>query len=251
MNKLLGVVGLVSVVGLVGCASDPVEEFNDRQVKANELAVDQAKEQLANVPKWYLSPPKNDTFGIVGVGAASSKDMHHAVKKSKLQAEFELAKNYKQELSGSERIYEREGASGELIQTSQFLIDKLVDSVPVVGYEMLDQQIKINFDGSYQAYTLLKLPYDEFNKVLQRTKAEAQDAKELAAFDDLERRLEAKRSRKDKELDRDHERKLELLDAQNRVIGAESVTEPVTNTQASVEPTNPLNQIINAVTNQG
>ncbi|QIR16312.1 hypothetical protein [Shewanella aestuarii] len=251
MKKILSIVSFASVVVLAGCASepDPVERFNEQQAKANELAVEQAKEQLSNVPKWYLSPPKNDNFGIVGVGAASSKDMHHAVKKSKLQAEFELAKNYKQELSGSERIYEREGASGELVQTSQFLIDKLVDSVPVVGYEMLDQQVKVNVDGSFQVYTLLKLPYDEFNKVLQRTKAESQDAKELAAFDDLERRLEAKRLRKDKELERDHERKLELMDAQNGVIGAESVAEPVVNTQANAQPSNALSQIVKSVTN--
>lgn len=211
----------MGLVFLVGCATDPVEQFNEQQAAVRKTAVEQAKEQLENVPTWYLAPPKNDSMGIVGVGAAVSKDMHHAVKKSKLQAEFALAKNYRQELSGSERIYEREGATGELIQTSQFLIDKLVDSVPVVGYEMLDQQILVNPDGKYQVYTLLKLPFDEFNKVLQQIKSESQDSKELAAFDDLERRLEAKRVRKDKELDRDHERKIELMDAQTNVLSTE------------------------------
>lgn len=244
MKKLLCVTGLAL---LAGCAADPIEQFNEQQATANQLAVEQAEEKLANVPEWYLKPPKSDSMGIVAVGAAVSKDMHHAVKKSKLQAEFALAKNYRQELSGSERIYEREGVTGELIQTSQFLIDKLVDSVPVVGYEMLDQQVKVDFDGKYQVYTLLKLPFDEFNKVLQQIKSESQDAKELAAFDDLEQRLEAKRLRKDSELDREHERKIELMDARNDVIGANSQKESE-GPQVKAEQTSALESIAETVT---
>ncbi|WP_076414931.1 hypothetical protein [Shewanella sp. UCD-KL12] len=243
MRKLLCITGIVL---LTGCAADPIEQFNDQQAAANELAVEQAKEKLANLPDWYLKPPKSDSMGIVAVGAATSKDMHHAVKKSKLQAEFALAKNYKQELSGTERIYEREGVTGELIQTSLFLIDKLVDSVPVVGYEMLDQQVQVAPDGKYQVYTLLKLPFDEFNKVLQQIKSESQDAKELAAFDDLERRLEAKRLRKSSDLDREHERKIELMDARNSVIGGgqKKISE---GPQVKVDQSNTLESITETV----
>ncbi|GIU40957.1 hypothetical protein TUM3794_20160 [Shewanella colwelliana] len=201
-----------------GCATDPVEQFNAQQEQKRDEAVALANAELDNVPEWYLSPPQNDAFGIVGVGSAKSRDLAVAVKKAKLQAEFELAKNYRQELSGSERIYEREDATGNLVQTSQFLIDKLIDSVPVVGYEQLDQKVMVLPTGQFQAYSLLKLPYDEFNKVLQSIKAQSQDAQELAAFNDLERRLESKRKREEQEKSDDHQRKLELMDQQQRVL---------------------------------
>ncbi|AYV11559.1 MULTISPECIES: hypothetical protein [Shewanella] len=203
---------------LAGCASDPVEQFNTQQEQKRDAAVAMANVELDNVPKWFLSPPKSDQYGIVGVGSAKSRDMAIAVKKAKLQAEFELAKSYRQELSGSERIYEREDAAGNLVQTSQFLIDKLIDSVPVVGYEQLDQKVMVLPSGQFQAYSLLKLPYDEFNKVLQIIKSQSQDALELEAFNDLERRLESKRQREEQEKQDDHQRKLEVMDQQQRVL---------------------------------
>ncbi|GGP44808.1 hypothetical protein GCM10009347_10480 [Shewanella algicola] len=232
MNKLTL---LCIAVIMTGCASDPVEKYVELQKDMQEKAVSDAEAKLDSVPEWYLNPPKNDGMGIVGVGAASSKDMHHALKKARLQAEFELAKNYRQELSGSERIYERENGMGTLVQTSQFLIDKLVDSVPIVGYDMIDQKIQVLPDGQFQAYSLLKLPYDEFNKVLQSMKLDSQDTRESEAFNDLERRLEAKRNRKAKDDDRDHERKLELMQQQNMILS--DVTVPVAQaTQSSTVP---------------
>lgn len=221
-----------------GCASDPVETYVEHQQDLQKQAVSDAQAKLASVPDWYLNPPKNDALGIMGVGAASSKDMHHALKKARLQAEFELAKNYRQELSGSERVYERENGMGTLVQTSQFLIDKLVDSVPIVGYDLVDQKIQVLPDGQFQAYSLLKLPYDEFNKVLQSIKLDSQDARELEAFNDLERRLEAKRNRKAEDENRDHERKIELMQEQNRVLSdaPTSVVMPIQQPQA--EPAN-------------
>lgn len=222
-------IALAIAIVLVGCASGPVEQYAKQQEALKDIAVDEAKAKLDSVPDWYLAPPKNDGYGLVGVGAASSKDMHLAVKKARLQAEFELAKNYRQELSGSERSYEREDAAGNLVQTSQFLIDKLVDAVPIVGYDLVDQKLMVLPDGKFQAFTLLKLPFDEFNKVLQSIKADSQDAKELEAFNDLERRLEAKRNRKSQDEDRDHARKLELMDQQNKVLSGTTnrVNQPI------------------------
>ncbi|WP_282109234.1 hypothetical protein [Shewanella algicola] len=229
---------LVISLTMAGCASDPVETYVEHQKDLQEQAVSDAQAKLASVPDWYLNPPKNDAMGIMGVGAASSKDMHHALKKARLQAEFELAKNYRQELSGSERVYERENGMGTLVQTSQFLIDKLVDSVPIVGYDMVDQKIQVLPDGQYQAYSLLKLPYDEFNKVLQSIKLDSQDAREIEAFNDLERRLEAKRNRKAADEERDHERKIELMQQQNMVLSdtAQTVVSPAVESQSKPEP---------------
>jgi hypothetical protein len=232
MKKLsILTIGLV----LAGCASDPVEKYAAHQEDLKEKAIEDAQSKLDSVPDWYLNPPKNDGFGLIGVGASSSKDMHHALKKARLQAEFELAKNYRQELSGSERIYERENGMGNLVQTSQFLIDKLVDSVPIVGYDMVDQQIQVLPDGQFQAYCLLKLPFDEFNKVLQSIKQDSQEARELEAFNDLERRLEAKRNRKANDVERDHQRKIELMHKQKLALSDTPVVSIVKSVNTSSE----------------
>ena len=42
----------------------------------------------------------------------------------------------------------------------------------------------------------MKLPYDEFNKVLQQQKQKAVSVQDKAAFDDLEKRLEIRRKAK-------------------------------------------------------
>lgn len=231
MNKKLILVVMTAGVMLAGCASDPVQVAKDMEQARQEAAIDNAKAMLDTVPDWYTQTPQSDESGMYGAGSATSKDMNIAMKKARLQAEFELAKMYKQELSGSERVYERENAAGELVQTSQFLIDKLVDSVPLVGYTIVEQKLMVAPQGGFLAYTLLKLPYDEFNRVLQSAKAESQDEREVTAFNDLERRLQQRRQEKEQEKQKDHERKLETMDMQRKVL-----TEPEAPVKAAPAP---------------
>lgn len=79
MKKLS--IALAVAFVLVGCASDPVEKYAKQQEALKDIAVEEAKAKLDSAPDWYIAPPKNDGYGLVGVGAASSKDMHLAVKR--------------------------------------------------------------------------------------------------------------------------------------------------------------------------
>lgn len=211
--RKISLVSALSVAVLFGCAVDPVEQQLDRDQMVNESNKTKAEKLLESVPDWYLTPQTNDFSGMYGVGSATSTDMNYAIKKAKLQAEFSLAKLYRQEISGSERVYEREGANGELVQSTQFLIDKIIDSVPVVGYEIVNQDLQVTEEGKFRSYMLLKLPYERFNKVLQEMKSEAQSKNETDAFLELERRLEKRRQAKVENEERKHSMKIDMLNA--------------------------------------
>jgi hypothetical protein len=199
---------VMSVVGILftGCTSSPTEQVYERIEQRTEerktvLEQFEEKEQEKReeekdlLPDWILEPPMPDTTGMFGIGIAQSKKLSHALKAARLQAEFELAKMYRQELSGSERAFEQGDSDGNVTSQTIFLIDKLVDSVPVVGYEIVEQVVEPN-RGIHNVYVLLKLPYDEFNKVLKQEKAKIIDKKVQANFDDLERRLDKRREQR-------------------------------------------------------
>ena len=110
------------------------------------------------------------------------------MKKAKLNAQFELAKNFGQELSGNEQSYTQENQSGITEQYTQ-LIDNIVDSVLVNDYSVVDQEVLAE-NGEYTAYTLLKLPYKALKAVLEQQQAESKGIEIKQAFADLEKRLD-------------------------------------------------------------
>lgn len=198
-RKSLPIATLVSIV-LVGCASKPTAESVQKdQIKAEELRAKAEssraeKRQAINevfiegIPQWALQPPNPDAGGMYAVGSAESQSLSVAQKKAMLDAEFGLAKQYRQELSGSERSYTQERNDQSLSSQYTQLIDKLVTRVPVVGFEVVKQEVK-SIQGTFHSWVLLKLPYAQFNKVLQEQRAEAVEVTVQKAFDDLDRRL--------------------------------------------------------------
>lgn len=188
---------------LTGCSSAPdAESIAQDEIDAQQLRYDaqqahQAQESekleasIASMPKWVLSPPKADVEGVFGVGVADSKKPELAMRKSSLNAQFELAKQFKQEVNGQEQSYTKDSSTN----TEQYtqLIDSIVGSVPVAGYRTVKQEMVVR-DGRVYAYTLLKLPYDEFNAVINQkmTQVDAQEIK--AAFADLQQRIKERKS---------------------------------------------------------
>lgn len=223
MKKTFKLIALIaaSTILAMGCSSSPDEEMaerlaalekaeRDRIAEQKAFEQSQRKEELNVAPSWYLSPPEADGTGIYGVGYSRSKHMGHALKAARLQAEFELAKMYKQELSGSERSFERGNTEGDVVTQTTFLIDKIVDAVPVVGYTVVEQKM-VPLNGTFETFVLLKLPYDEFNKILKSQKEQALDKTVQASFDDLERRLNNRRSQREQEEQAKFQREQEAL----------------------------------------
>jgi len=211
MKNLFKTVALVLASGLIlsACSSSPEEQMAERlaaleQAERDRLAERQAaaqaqrEDELDTAPSWFLSPPESDGTGFFGVGHSRSKQMGHGLKAARLQAEFELAKMYRQELSGSERSFERGNTDGDVVSQNTFLIDKIVDAVPVVGYTVVEQKM-IPLNGAFETFVLLKLPYDEFNKVLKSQREKELDKTVQESFDDLERRLATRRAQREAE----------------------------------------------------
>ena len=155
----------------------------------------QAEELIAAVPAWSLEPPKPDGTGVYAVGMADSEKLPIALRKAMLQGELSLAKIYSQEISGSERSYVRDNGKSDVTEHFTGLIDKLVMEVPLSGIEVLRQEIK-PIDGTYHAFVLLKLPYDQFNEILRNQRSKTRDIAIAAAFDDLERRIKEHRKQR-------------------------------------------------------
>jgi hypothetical protein len=245
MMKKFKVLLVVTGALLAGCSSSPdeemaarlkaLEEANQEIVAKRNLAEQSLREQELDVaPSWYLSPPDADGTGFFGVGYSKSKHMGHALKAARLQAEFALAKMYKQELSGSERAFERGNSEGDVVTQTTFLIDKIVDGVPVVGYSVVEQKM-VPVNGVYETFVLLKLPYDEFNKVLQSQRERELDKTVQSAFDDLERRLASRRSQHEKEAQAAFQREQEAMKNRADIIDKATNTAPATQSQ-EVQP---------------
>jgi len=235
MKNLKHIMTAVAVLSVAACSTtvpDPTVEMNKRLAELEKQQIEmeerqkareqiQREEELAALPDWVLEPPAADATGFYGVGVAQSKHLNHARKSSRLQAEFELAKMYRQELSGSERAFEEGNTDGDVTSQTVFLIDKIVDAVPVVGYHVVEQTM-VPIDGVFHSAVLLKLPYDQFNMVLKQQRAEEEDKKIQAHFDDLERRLAERRKQREEERDAKHQRELEALKARQEMLNSQA-----------------------------
>lgn len=204
---------VIACAALAACSTTPSREDVEKdRVKAEAIRTKAEEGRLAkqqsdmeahvsSIPRWAMETPKPDGLGFYAVGMGDSSSLNVAMKKARLEAEFGLAKLYKQEVTGSERSFVQEHNDKSIASQFTSVIDKLVTRVEVVGYEVVEQDAK-PIRGTYHAWILLKMPYAQFNKVLheQRSEVVGQAAKE--AFDDLERRVKARqeeRSREDRE----------------------------------------------------
>lgn len=187
------IVTLLTTTLFTACSSTPTnkslvkEQLNIEKQRRN-AAQDLAEQSLDAMPSWAMTAPRPDNTGVYAVGVAESDKVQIAIKKAQLQAQYGLAKIFNQELAGSEQMMQQDAGAGS-ISRYQSLIQSLVNYVPVVGFEVVKQEVKA-VNGEFQAYTLLKLPYAEFNKALQSQKQQAQNTDMKQAFADLERRLQ-------------------------------------------------------------
>jgi len=234
---------LVSLLSFSACSSndiaDRIEEVQKAQTIARETQAEQAQnqreEEMDVSPDWFLSPPLADGTGFFGVGYAKSKHMGHALKSAKLQAEFDLAKVYQQELSGSERAFERGNSDGDVQVQTTFLIDKIIDAVPIIGYQVIEQKM-IPINGVYETFVLLKLPYDQFNEVLQSQRQNSLDKTVQASFDDLDRRLALRRTQKTEMEEASHKREMEAMQQRADILNATSTTSEKVQAENAEEP---------------
>ena len=188
----------IAVAALSGCTSNNVKERYEAietvKVKQEEIKSDKMDEQIASIPDWFLDVPAPDGKGVFGVGAGESNRPAFALKAAELQAKFELAKNFKQVVSGQERSYQDQVGDGDVQTKINILIDSLVEEMNVAGFERIKRTVT-NVGGRANAYVLLRMPYEEYNHALRSLRAKGIDEKMEVAFNQLEKRLDDSKKR--------------------------------------------------------
>lgn len=201
MNTTKWVLLAIAALLITGCSTSPksmkdiaADEAQASVIQANALEAQQKrtsemmKDTLSQWPAWAMESPRPDVNGVYAVGMSESDVMRVALRKATLDAEFGLAKILHQEISGSERVYSQDSNGKVGNEKYVGLIDKLVSQVPVVGFEVVKQEVK-PINGKYHAFILIKLPYAQFNRVLSEQRAKTEDVTIQKAFDDMETRL--------------------------------------------------------------
>ena len=162
------------VTTLAGCASGPDRmELAEQQAEPEQLRYEQAKA---------------DATGIYGVGTAKSNDLQVALKKARLTADFELAQQLQQELSGLEKDFSTD-SNGSASVKYQAAVERFVSAVPMAGQEVAEQEVVI-MDGKYNAFVLSRLSFDQMDRMLERRMTAAEDLSRMKqAFAELRERV--------------------------------------------------------------
>lgn len=175
---------------LAACSHTSINDpaaFEESRQNLIKVRTENMQEHLEKVPEWALTSPRPDSDGVYAVGISSSTDVNLALKKSRLEAEFGLAKQFSQELSGVERSYSKDQDD---YQTDSYTstVYKLVKRVPISGYSIEKQEIVVS-DGKYNSYVLLRLSNAQFSSLLRQQKSKETSDEIRNSYSDLEKRI--------------------------------------------------------------
>lgn len=196
MKKVIGIIVVAGV--LTGCSSTSERmaiakeeyEIHQMRVEASERQTEREmklmESELKSTPSWAVEPPRPDETGFYGVGIGTDSDLALAIRKSNLQAQYELAQNISSELAGEDTM------NGMGDNEYRFIINNFVDKVDVTGTELVRREVVVVSDG-YRVFTLNKLPYAEFNRVLQDQAATPERETLEQSYDRLMQRVEGSR----------------------------------------------------------
>ena len=191
---------LLSVLVLAACSSVKPGSLEALKAEKEETKKEMAK-TLDNTPKWYLTPPKDNT-AVYEKAVARSRDMQMAVNKAHMLARAQLAIAIQGEINATMRLfmdevgYNPDVSNNASIVTSQ---DALLVELP--GVEQEDAKLLLEGDR-YVAYVLIKYPVGEMNKVMvdriHQNNALTAKLRASKAFTELERKVENEKFRQDK-----------------------------------------------------
>ena len=191
---------LLSLLVLAACSSVKPGSFEALKAEKEETKKEMAK-TLDNTPKWYLTPPKDNT-AVYEKAVARSRDMQMAVNKAHMLARAQLAIAIQGEINATMRLfmdevgYNPDVSNNASIVTSQ---DTLLVELP--GVEQEDAKLLLEGDR-YVAYVLIKYPVGEMNKVMvdriHQNNALTAKLRASKAFTELERKVENEKLRQDK-----------------------------------------------------
>ena len=177
---------IVSSLAMAGCSSN-VELRKEAALEASKANSQHLTNAVNAIPDWYLDVP-SDATGIYGVGFGEADKPHSSLQMSELKARFDLAKQIKQIVSGQERASENIGNDAKVNAQSQTLIDTLVAEIELTGVERIEREVKV-VEGVVHSYSLLKMPYQQYNQLLQLAQDKSRDPTMEQAIDKMLARI--------------------------------------------------------------
>jgi hypothetical protein len=198
MNSTIWIIEILKVIGcfvLVGCSSPKPGSYEAMKEDRLEVKKEMVK-TLEAAPSWYTKPPKATDI-LYEKASAKSGDMQMAINKATTLARAQLALSIQNEINATMKLYADDLGQEASVVTSQ---DAILANL--TGVQEEDTKIVIEGD-KYVAYVLIRYPIGEFNKLLtQKLNTNANVKTKLRAkkaFDDLEKKIEEARLRKEQE----------------------------------------------------
>lgn len=201
------VIGACLAALVTGCASNSDRyDLEKQQMKMEQLRSEQAdklatekdkklQSQLDQVPDWVTQPPQIDAGGVYGVGIGSSDDLSIALDKARLKADYKLAQELKQQISGLEQNYAEDATGSGSDQRYQAAIERFVAGVNMAGQEQVKQKVVVS-GGKYHAYLLMRLSFAEMQKMLDEQSKMAGYDRMKEAFKELHKRVKEAQAQK-------------------------------------------------------
>ncbi len=133
-----------------------------------KFKVNKVKDTVLNIPKWYLTPPK-DLNKVYSVGAAVSPDVQLSVDMATMNAKYTLADRINGKMNGMIKTFVTKLGDDQInsstISDVKKVTKNIISSVDVAGYQ--PKEIKVNsFGTQFQAYVLLEYSEDTAKEVI-------------------------------------------------------------------------------------
>jgi len=186
MNKSkLNLIALSVVLAAANTGCSSTNSLAEKQFQTNETAkINIEQDRINQIPQWFIQPPAADDQGLYGVGVATSKNLQFTLNQARLHAEFELAKQLNQEVTGRERAFMRGGES--IMESSgEVVISKFVDSADIVGVESIEKDVNYK-NGKYIVHILLRLSFEQQAKIMAAKQQNAVNENARKAYEELE-----------------------------------------------------------------
>ncbi|MEK0435728.1 MAG: hypothetical protein RL369_1777 [Pseudomonadota bacterium] len=202
-RKSIWLFGALSALLLAACSSPKpgTPEFAQKQeAEQQKTAVKNVESAISKTPTWFVQPPQ-DANALYTTGTEASPDMQMAMDMAVLSAKRALAFQLGARTSAMMKDFAGQtGTAGDAEVSRE--IDRVTKSVAadinLAGFTREKSEI-IAEGKNYRAFTLLRYPIGESNKVVadqvKRSKVLDTRLRASKAFQDLEQEIEAARKR--------------------------------------------------------
>jgi hypothetical protein len=152
MLKVAASVALI--VSLAACSGPPKPGTPEYALQQHEFQAEKTKTAADQAPDWYINPPKTEGY-IYAAGTATSSDLQFAVDKAILNAKYQLADQMNGKVSGKQKSFISENASGEASGTAERATSNIVADIALPAYQVMQRKV-VPVDTQFRSYVLLQ-----------------------------------------------------------------------------------------------